>query len=228
MNYDKAVVLMLLAVVLLWMGWPRLPASIPLVWLALNFAILSFAYLGNMPSIFGKRRDGTLPVWSQILFLPYRLYSWLAWSAWRQLTKEPASNRVTNELKVGRMQHADEVTEEVQNYVDLTAEFQESQTARQRPSYVAFPILDGTAPPPESLHLALRSLKPGRTFIHCAQGHGRTGLFAAAFLLQTKTAATVEQAMSLIQTARPGIHLSRRQRACLSEFSRLLQKKEAA
>jgi protein-tyrosine phosphatase len=48
----------------------------------------------------------------------------------------------------------------------------------------------------------------GTIYIHCAQGHGRTGMFAAAVLLSSGQAATPEEALRLVTSARPGVRLS--------------------
>src|SRR5205809_1011561 len=106
----------------------------------------------------------------------------VVWHLMRLISREPARNMVTQQLVVGRRLLAYEREDEFDNFVDLTAEFPEPFPIRSSPSYRSFPILDGSAPSPEALRVAVTSLRPGRTFIHCAQGHGRTGLFALAVL----------------------------------------------
>ena len=108
---------------------------------------------------------------------------------------------------------------EFDNYVDLTAEFAEPAAIRKSPAYRSFPILDGAAPSPEALRAAVAGLRPGRTFVHCAQGHGRTGLFALAVLLSSGVARSVEDGLRLLRTARPGIRLSRDQRRCIEVYA---------
>ena len=58
----------------------------------------------------------------------------------------------------------------------------------------------------------------GPVYVHCAEGRGRTGLFAAALLLQLGQANTAEQALSRVKEKRPQIKLNVRQFECLSEF----------
>jgi protein-tyrosine phosphatase len=94
------------------------------------------------------------------------------------------------------------------NYVDLTAEFAEPSSIRRSSAYVCFPILDGAAPAPQALRKAVGNLRPGRTFVHCGQGYGRTGLFAAAVLLTSGAAGTMEEALQMLVAARPGIRLN--------------------
>jgi protein-tyrosine phosphatase len=54
-------------------------------------------------------------------------------------------------------------------------------------------------------------------FIHCAQGHGRTGLAAIALLLHRGEVSDIEEGLSLLRSIRPGIGLSADQRACLEQ-----------
>ena len=59
-------------------------------------------------------------------------------------------------------------------------------------------------------------------YIHCAQGHGRTGLVAALFLLAHGDADTPDTAIEMIQSSRPLVGLNGVQRASLLAASKLL------
>jgi protein-tyrosine phosphatase len=113
---------------------------------------------------------------------------------------------------------AGEIHEVFENYVDLTSEFIEPLPIRCGASYCSFPILDGMAPSPKSLHDVILDLRPGRTFVHCAQGHGRTGLFAAALLISRGQASSVEEGLMLLTEARPSLRLNQTQLACLQKY----------
>jgi len=166
------VTLGILGVALVVVSWQFLPWSIPLAWLGLNFLILGFAHACGWQEIFGKRPNGTLPWWRMAIFLPLLFYTSLVWHLFRLLSREPRINKVSDQLSVGRRLLVSEYPEGFANYVDLTAEFQESQIIRNTPAYFAFPILDASAPSPELLEEAVKRLRTGATFIHCAQGHG--------------------------------------------------------
>src|SRR5947207_1355977 len=71
--------------------------------------------------------------------------------------------------------------------VDLTSEFADPRAVRMaRDSYLCVPTLDACAPDATAAREALERIdasdKP--VYIHCAQGHGRTGSFAAALLIR--------------------------------------------
>ena len=183
-------------------------------WLGGNFLLLGIAHLRGWHRIFGKRDDGTLPLWSRAAFLPLLLLTSAVWRLLR-LGREPAQSVVSDRLVMGRRLLPSEVDRPFENFVDLTAEFSEPAAIRRLPGYRAFPILDGSAPSPEALRAAVESLRPGPTFVHCAQGHGRTGLFALALLLQEGVARDVEDGLRILRTARPAIRLSKVQKQCI-------------
>lgn len=194
--------------------------GLPFVWLGCDLAVIGCAYLKGGHRIFGKNSEGCVPLWSRILFLPYFVLSSTLWHATRIFSREQAYNLVQEDLVVGRRLLARELPEEFANYVDLTAELEEPLAIRKLPGYLAFPILDASAPDPERLRAAVQGLRPGATFVHCAQGHGRTGLFAVALLLASGAVRTIAEGSALVQSARPGIHFSREQQRCLEAFAR--------
>jgi hypothetical protein len=200
------------------MGW----FGFPLFWLGANFLILAGAYLTRAHRVFGKTPTGTLPLWSWCAFFPYLIYASVVWNLARILSREQSTNQVTDNLVVGRRLLTKELVGDCANYVDLTTEFQEPCEIRRSSAYISFPILDAGAPKPESLRKAVASLKPGKTFVHCAQGHGRTGLFALAILITTRVGTSVEDGLKLLQDARPGIRLNKEQLRCIEHYARLI------
>jgi len=210
--------LLLLGSALLAFGLIRSSSFWLLAWFGADFIAVGCALLARWPRVFGKRPDGTLPWWSRLLFAPFLLYTRFVWRLLRLVYPEPPFNQVTDQLVVARRLLPHEVEGHFANYIDLTAEFSEPKALRTLPGYFSFPILDASAPTPEALHQALSQLRPGRTLIHCAQGHGRTGLFALAYLLKTGQAQTIEAGLAMLKKARPGIRLNSTQRRCLETW----------
>jgi protein-tyrosine phosphatase len=196
------------------------------VWLGCDFLVLGVARARGLHGIFGKRADGTLPAWSWLLFFPLLAYTTIIWHLIRLFTRKPAWNAVTDQLVVGRRLLTFEHEGEFDNFVDLTAEFSEPSCIRRSSSYHSFPILDGGAPNPEKLRAAVERLRPGRTFVHCAQGHGRTGLFALAMLLHSGTVRTVEEGMQILSAVRPGIRLNKEQHRCTQAYAQQIARFE--
>jgi len=212
-------VLPLLGCALIVAGALRRDWLLSVIWLGGNFVALGIAYGLGSHRILGKRPDGTIARWSWLVFLPVLTCSAVVWHLARLLSRGPALNDVTDNLVVGRRLLASEAPAEFDNYVDLTAEFAEPSSIRRSSAYVCFPILDGGAPAPQALRDAVGNLRPGRTFVHCAQGYGRTGMFAAAVLLKSGDAGSVEEAMRILKGVRPGIGLSREQLECLQSYA---------
>jgi protein-tyrosine phosphatase len=189
--------------------------GVPLVWLGLDFLLLGVAHFRSDHVVFGKRPDGTIPLWSWLVFGPLLAFTVITWHLARLLSREPCVNRVSDQLVVGRRLLPSEIPNDFSNYIDLTSEFQEPKIARMAPGYKAFPVLDGSAPRPEALRVAVASLRPGPTFVHCAQGHGRTGMFALAVLLATGVVSEIQEGLVLLGSARPAIRLSPAQVKCV-------------
>ncbi len=197
-------------------GWAWLA-----VWVGCDLVALAFAYARGIHRMFGKRPDGTLPLWACLVFLPMLSYMSAVWQLARIFSRKPARSVVTARLVVGRRLLASELDGQFDNYVDLAAEFAEPSVIRRSSAYRSFPILNDAAPSPEALHIAVRSLKPGRTFIHCGRGYGRAGLFALAALLASGVAHSVEDGLRMLTAVRPGIRLNREQRKCIQMYADL-------
>ena len=194
-----------------------------LVWLGLNMMMLGVAYGRRDAGVFGKRSDGTLPMLRLLLFLPYLLFTWAVWHLCR-LLPEPAAQRINDKLTVGRRLVGNERPAEITTILDMTAEFAEPASVRSGVRYINLPTLDACAPKPEALVAAIRDLKADEhVFIHCAQGHGRTGLAAIALLMHRGIVNTTDEGLSLLRGFRPGIGLSADQRACLEQCQEQLR-----
>lgn len=210
---------MLLGIVLVVLGLVQRGWFLVAVWLGGDFLVLGVAHGLGLHGVLGKRADGALPLWSWLAFFPLLVYTILTWHIIRLFSREPASDPVTEQLVVGRRLLRFEFDGEFDNVVDLTAEFSEPAALRAAPAYRSFPILDGSAPTPEALRAAVESLQPGRTFVHCAQGHGRTGLFALALLLSSGLACSVEDGLRILLRVRPAIRLTREQLRCIRLYA---------
>ena len=158
-----------------------------LVWPAISFGMISAGYLALGPRVYGKSNSGRLSVINRVLLLPFLLYLWSAWYLLRLVKHENACDQVTDRLIIGRRLLSRELPESVDHVVDLTSEFDEPGRLRNC-EYHSFQILDGFVPTEDQLqHWANKvAAMQGTVYIHCAEGHGRTGLVAAAVLIETR------------------------------------------
>jgi protein-tyrosine phosphatase len=193
-----------------------------LVWPGLSFVAVAAAYFGLGPGVFGKQPDGTMAWYAVALLLPYLLLTWLTWHVARLISSENCCNKVVLGLYVGRRPLANEVPEDVTLIVDLTPEFAEVAAVRTARHYLAFPMLDTGVSSEAAFEQLVRKVADwqGPVYIHCAQGHGRTGLVAAAVLIAKGHAATAEEAVSLLTRARPRLSLGKNQLAFLRRIVR--------
>ncbi|MEO0479531.1 MAG: hypothetical protein AAF196_08635 [Planctomycetota bacterium] len=211
-------------------SWLRLSAVIVLTWTGFACAAASLAWLWPLGAgshyrrvrvLFGKRVDGTRTPWSRVAWLPF-LGPLGAWWHWRRprLTESPWS-QLLPDLWIGRRLLDEEFELEVDHLVDLTCEYTECPRQRAHPGYLSLPIVDGAAPPPQVLERYLRQIEelPGRVFLHCAEGHGRTATIAAGLLLRRGIAADIDDALVRVQSVRPKAKPYRQQLRSLRALS---------
>lgn len=191
-----------------------------LLYPAFSFGMVGASYLLSKPEIFGKQPDGSRSTLALLLLLPYLAYVAIVWHVVRLVSRESKADALTDELMLSRRLLANELPSEVASVVDLTCEFTEPITEWPGVSYICFPMLDGSGASPTQLRtLAAEIIElPSPVLIHCAQGHGRTGLVAAAVLLVSGKAQTAEEAIAMIQSVRPGVELNRMQRSLLEQI----------
>lgn len=192
-----------------------------LLWPALAFALAGGAYLGVGPRVFGKRFDGEIRLLSRVLLLPFLLFVWGVWHLLRRFERRPALHPVAPGLLLGRRLLPGEMPPDVVLVVDLSAEFDEPLEIRRGRKYVSLPILDGGVPDADAFRRAVDEVEAARgtVFVHCAQGHGRSGIFAAAVFLARGLASTPAEAIAKIQKIRPGVRLRPEQARWLEKFA---------
>jgi protein-tyrosine phosphatase len=186
------------------------------IWPGASFFVVALGYLGCGPQVFGKGRHGRLRLANVILLLPYLLITWSTWQAARLLTREPPFNRINDQILIGRRLLSNEVPASVNHVIDLTAEFNEPVFSRHV-DYHSFPILDGIPAGLDEFNewLTQAAALSGAIYVHCALGHGRTGLFATALLVKRGHNTSMREALQVIQATRPGVELSKDQWAFL-------------
>ena len=200
-----------------------------LAWPAISFGSIGFGYLTLDHRVFGKHADGSMAFASVATLLPYLLYLWAVWHLIRLISREPAYSTVVDGVLIGRRLLSSELPSDTQTVVDLTSEFPEPATLRSVSNYVAAPMLDASVLPPQSLADLGSRIAMAQTpvYIHCAQGHGRTGLVAAIVLLARGDADSPDAAIEMIRSSRPLVGLNEVQRIALLAASKLIQSSAA-
>ncbi len=195
-------------------------------WPAFAFLLVSIAYFTDSPCVFGKQSDGTRHWLLTTILGPYLMFVYGVWTLQVLVLREVACQVVNDCLIVSRRLRIHEYPENVSIYCDLTAEFCDPAAIRRSANYRCFPILDGSTPSPDELVNLIQQLRTegnGLILIHCANGHGRTGLVAAAWLIANRKVESADDAIALLQEARPGIRLNGSQRATLELVNRRIR-----
>ena len=189
-------------------GWLLL-----LLWPAANCFCIGVSYVVKFPQLFGKRANGLLNPFSTFILLPYLSYLWLVWHALRLTQSENAHDELDERFTIGRRLLHAEMPSDIQNVIDLTCEFNEPRKIASQFNYLSFPILDATAPSSVDLQSFVQKIDSldGKSYIHCAQGHGRTGLVMAAILLNHHPELTVDDAIKKIKSVRPALRCNSEQ-----------------
>jgi len=187
------------------------------LWPAVSFAIVATGYLYFGPIVYGKSKSGTLSLLNLLVLLPYLLYSCSVWYAARLFKRESAYDQLNDNIYIGRRLMGHELPPNIDHVIDLTCEFTEAKQLRSV-DYHSFQILDGFVPPTDHLRrwVAHGATLSGTIYIHCAEGHGRTGLFAAVLLVTLGHFDNVNDALEFIKSKRPLVRLGSRQLATLA------------
>jgi hypothetical protein len=215
-----AAVFWLVSATALWQASQIGGAGWLLAWPALSFALAGAAYAGLGPRVFGKQPDGTLAIGHAVVLLPYLLFTWALWHAWRLASREAAFHELGDGIIIGRRLLPGELPPGVTAVFDLTSEFPEPGAIRARVAYRCLPTLDSGAPDVDALRamaLEVRGSGSG-VYIHCANGSGRTGTLAAAFLMLSRRLSPAE-AVAQVQARRPFVALKGAQRAVLDRLA---------
>lgn len=192
--------------------------SLILLWPAISFGIVSSGYLFLGAKVFGKLPTGRMAIGNQVLLLPFLVSTWISWHAIRLISREQPFHQLTDNIVVGRRLFSSELPDGIMHVVDLTCELSEPEKLCSK-SYFSFPILDGATPAREFMLDWVEQVArlTGKVYIHCAEGHGRTGMFTAILLTKTAGFKTPAEAIAFIQSKRPLVRLNSRQLAFVEE-----------
>jgi protein-tyrosine phosphatase len=198
------------------------PWGLPLLWVAVAYVLAGLAYFTGNSRFLGKRQDGTVAPGIAVLTFPYLLLC-IAASLARHLYREPDWNEVAPGLFVGRRVSGARLPAQIDLVVDLTSEFPEPSSVRTGRAYRCLPTMDGCASEPGAFAALAREVAdtPGRIYVHCAVGHGRSASLAAAVIILRGLATDVDSAEALMKKARPGIDLKGPQREIVTRATSL-------
>lgn len=200
----KATPFAVMAALELWLcdraNWGR---TLPLAWAGLSTAWVGFVYLAGSPALLGKRLH-LLPALAPVVLVAALVSRIGARVGIKERTE------VAPGLWVGGWPRR---RSENEAQLDCTAELPRRGRAAH---YACVPMLDGLAVPQHALREAVGLARGWRaegkqTLVHCAYGHGRSVAVACAVLVLDGDAASVHDALRMVQVTRPGARLDRHQ-----------------
>jgi protein-tyrosine phosphatase len=185
------------------------PWGVFLLWPAGSLAIVAAAYFGLGPGIF-RKAGGRFAPSARFVLAPVLIGQHLSLAYYRRQCR--AWDEVAPGVWIGRVLTREEsaaaVAQGVTGVLDLTAEFSETAPFRTT-RYRNLPILDLTAPRPKQLDQAAQfiaeEVASGVVYVHCKIGSSRSAAVAAAYLLESRQARTVEEAIARLRLVRPTI-----------------------
>jgi protein-tyrosine phosphatase len=195
----------LLAAIALWtgrLGWL-------LFWPAGALLITAGVYWTGSPDLFPARI---------LLLAPYVAAKWLHTRLWG----EPGADEIVNGVWLGRLpSRAERDALRIASVVHLAAELP-ANTSGILSRRV--PMLDLIAPTADQLEAGVKAIDGMNTarptLVCCALGYSRSAAVMAAWLVANRSAASIDAAITMIQTHRPRIVLTAAHRERLYEWAR--------
>lgn len=200
-------------------------------WIGLSLTLVSVAYIFDLPWIFRKKSNGSIPFYIRWLFIPFLLGSQL-YNAWaRKYDKVPAIQKIEHNLFLACRLFPSDIPylrqQGVSAILDVTAEFDGLDWTAQSEAldYYNLPVLDHKSPKAEELQKAVHWIENQLSnthgvVIHCALGRGRSVLVMAAYLLSKNKNLTVAQALDKITGIRTTAGLNKAQLRALVQFNK--------
>lgn len=188
------------------------------IWLGIALALvaLNYAFLG--PAGFQKQ-NGRHSLGAALLLAPYTLAAWLNSRLWTR--GHPAPDPIVDGVWLGRL--PDAASMEAGGFkalLDLTAEL---PAPRGNWRYAGLPWLDLVPPDTAQLEQAAARIdalrQHGPLLVCCALGYSRSACAVAAWLIGSGRAASVDEALALLQRARPHVVLGPAHREALARLS---------
>ncbi len=141
-------------------------------------------------------------------------------------TKEFEYNEITDGIYIGTNQccqtHFDEKLKKEGITADISLEEERIDAPFGVEFYVWIPVKNHMPPAPDQLEFGVSVIEKlvamgKKVYVHCKNGHGRAPTLVAAYLIAKGK--TVDDALTLIKSKRPSVHLEEVQRLALRNFS---------
>jgi len=214
----------------------------------LNGTVAVLFKLRRGMSLLGKNRaEGTVPLWSYLLYAPFHiptyLYTYIHTKRGSMKLENgervpvPVASEVQPGLWVGGV-FSDQLNKQWAGVIDATSEFPE-RCRQSTVKYMCLPTWDGVPASPDQLEVAAQFVVEARenwkslaekgevegephVLVHCAHGRGRSTTIMCAAMVKLGLFPSYEQALEKgIRPARPVCKLNKMMRDALSEWQHI-------
>lgn len=187
-----------------------------LLWPAVALLFITIGYLGAGASVFQKKSDGSISPSATILLLPYRL---IAWGTYHYFAKHCAQPSIVNEHIV--LGGSPLYPLQTQAVLDMTCEWPRNSYSKGL-KYCSQPQIDllplSAEDIEQSVHTMDELAQSGSVYIHCKLGYSRSATVAVAWLVHHLDAKNIEDAVMLVEQARPQVVLNAATKAQLNRW----------
>ena len=194
-------------------GW-----ALWLLWLAGAWLLIAANYLLFGASGLQKQQNGHFKLAVYLLYWPFLAIMWLNSRLWT--IKHPTDDLIIDEVYLGRIPSTKTLNQnQFISVVDLCAEL---PIGCFDGNYKLIPVLDMTPLSQPECQQAAQTIEhyrqQGKLLVCCALGYSRSATAVIAWLLWTKRANTLQQAIGIVKEQRNSIVISRQQQLILSNW----------
>ncbi len=217
-SWSIAMGYLVLAVVCAWLALTSGGAGLWLFWPVVSFCMVAINYSLLGEKGFQKNLRGQMSLAARVLLLPYLILAYINSRLWT-LNKQKAVY-LGEGVYLGRIPSGYDIRHNRYDAViDLTAEF---HRPGQKVVWHTLPGLDLVVPTRGTLLQAAKLIddmqKRGSVLVSCALGYSRSALAVMAWMITTRRASTVDEAVNYIRNHRPEIVINHQARLRLSEL----------
>ncbi len=186
-----------------------------LLWPAFSLAAVAGAYIVLGDALFMKDGHGVIGWPARIVLAPYLAAAWLNSRLWTW--REAAFVEIADGVHLGRYPD-NTVAGCFHQVIDLTAEFSAPVT---RARWTAIPMLDLVAPDVAKLRKSAAAIEAAQgqkpVLVCCALGYGRSAAAIVLWLVQSRRAATIDEALAIVRQSRPRMAINGPQRLAIEK-----------
>lgn len=194
------------------------PWGLWFIYPAVSLFIVAHSYSLVRPHFMQKQSDGNMTIAAKILLAPYLIFAWLNSRIWTR--KHPEDSFIieieNKQIYIGRIPSLND-TQQYQAIFDCVAELPLSHsTTNHQIEYKQYLSLDLIPLQANQLQYAVEYFNAqlnelnhtdSKILVCCALGYSRSSALLAAWLIQQKHVENVQEAVELIQKARPWVVL---------------------